>query len=347
MSNPPDLDYLAEQFRRFGIHVITSPLYQRLANVVAADHDLLQIAAQGRQHPYPNLFFAAVHYLLMAEPEAELAHYYPSLTDQPDPSDPSLALRRFCLSHADVLTEIVRSRLVQTNEVGRCATQLPAFGLVAALGGDRPLAMIEVGSSAGLNLNWDRYGYSYSDGRARGDPAARLQLRCELRGEPAPLPATLPMVSYRIGLDLNPLAVSNADDLRWLDALIWPEHEERRQSLRRAAAIAADYPPRIIAGDALHTLPAALAAAPADATLLLYESHTLNQWPAEARSRLNALLTDHSRQRDLYFVSTEQRARAEQTSIELTSYWAGAVSTRRLAYCQEHGQWLAWLEGCG
>ena len=46
----------------------------------------------------------------------------------------------------------------------------------------RPLALIEVGASAGLNLLFDRYGYDYGAGRSAGDPSAPVRFTCALRG---------------------------------------------------------------------------------------------------------------------------------------------------------------------
>ena len=93
--------------------------------------------------------------------------------------------------------------LVQTNEPRRCTFLLPAFATVARLAGDRPLALIEVGASAGLNLLFDRYGYDYGAGRFAGDPGAPVvYLRC--KAMLPPLHAGLPQVTTRVGIDLQP-----------------------------------------------------------------------------------------------------------------------------------------------
>ena len=157
--------------------------------------------------------------------------------------------------------------------------------------GGRPLALIEVGASAGLALFPDRYGYEYDAGPVvtRLAPAGAAAgsypvLGCAVTG-PVPLPAELPQVVWRAGIDLNPLDVRNPDDVAWLEALIWPEQDFRRERLRRAIAIAQADPPLLVAGDLNEQLPALAARAPSDATLVVFHSAVMAYLDAEARDR--------------------------------------------------------------
>ena len=95
------------------------------------------------------------------------------------------------------------ARRTQTNEVARCATLLPTL---ARLPG--PLALIEVGASAGLLLLVDRYSYDYGAHTITSPEVDAPVLRCDARGA-VPIPAQLPEVVWRAGLDLNPLDVAN------------------------------------------------------------------------------------------------------------------------------------------
>ena len=151
----------------------------------------------------------------------------------------------------------------------RCATLLP---LLAMLPG--PLALLEVGASAGLTLLPDRYSYDYAGHRVQGtDPDAPV-IACEPRG-PVPLPGRVPEVTWRAGLDLNPLDVTSDDDMHWLECLIWPGEEGRLARLRAAIATARRHPPRVFRGDLLTDLPALAGQAPADATLVVFHSAVL------------------------------------------------------------------------
>jgi hypothetical protein len=135
-----------------------APLYSRMASGIAEDESLagllLRAPAAQRQ---PVLLFACVHDLLLSGVDGgreELARHYPNLTSSPDEGDPLPALQQFCAHHDVALTRLLSSRSTQTNEIGRCALLLPAFGMLAAEVG--PLPHLDVGASAGLNLLLDR-----------------------------------------------------------------------------------------------------------------------------------------------------------------------------------------------
>ena len=148
------------------------------------------------------------------------------------------------------LAGVMLSRRTQTNEAARCAALLP---LLARL--PQPLALLEVGASAGLTLLPDRYSYDYGGHLVPGtDPLAPV-LACEPRG-PVPLPDRVPEVAWRAGLDLNPLDVGRDDDMHWLDCLIWPGEAGRRERLRAAIATARRDPPPLYQGDLLTDVPA-------------------------------------------------------------------------------------------
>ncbi|HEY7356232.1 MAG TPA: DUF2332 domain-containing protein, partial [Ktedonobacterales bacterium] len=153
------LDVLARRFQRFAeqeAEPAFSPLYARLCRGIASDPQVLTLAAAVPPgQPTPNLLLAAVHYLLLQGIGHPLAAFYPSLTSSPDPSDAYPAFQSFCLEYASDIRALLLSRRVQTNEVARCACLLPAFELVSRQTARAPLALIEIGASAGLNLLWD------------------------------------------------------------------------------------------------------------------------------------------------------------------------------------------------
>lgn len=249
---------IAETYARFGAREArgVSPGYERLSHAVSRDDELLALVETlppGKRQP--NLLFGVVR--LLGGP----VH------------DPA-AFHDFTLAHWPAIEAELRARAVQTNEPGRCAVLLP---VLAAL--RQPLALIEVGASAGLCLYPDRYAYRYGDHRLGTDGPV---LDCALTGI-AP-PERRPEVVWRAGLDLNPLDVTDPADVAWLDALIWPEHEHRRARLRAAAAVAAADPPLLARGDLVDDLPALAARAPAGATLVVFHTSVLYQVPAPRRS---------------------------------------------------------------
>src|SRR4029077_14773448 len=182
---------------------------------------------------------------------------FPDVSPTPSHDDPVPALRRFLEDKRDELRRLYETRNTQTNEVGRCAFLLPMFGLVAARARG-PLAMIEAGASAGLNLLFDRYRYDY--GKAGSIGESTVVLRPEIKGDVAPpVPGEMPRVASRIGVDIKPVDVRDDDAIAWLRACIWPEHAARVDLFTRAVEIARSDPPEIVQGEILETLPRLIA----------------------------------------------------------------------------------------
>jgi hypothetical protein len=240
---------------------------------------------------------------------------------------------------ADVLATAL-THATQTNEAARCALHVPALP-----GIEGPLALLEVGASAGLCLYPDRYSYRYS-GHPPLDPddgPSAVVLDCEVQG-PVPVPNRLPVIAWRGGIDLNPLDVRRPDDVAWLDALVWPEHDDRRERLRAAASIAASDPPRIVAGDLNDRVAALAAEAAADATLVVFHTAVLMYLDEAGRARFADLV------RDLpgHWLSVEGRAvtpgirvrdDVENHSTDLVL----ALDGVQLAWAQPHGRAIRWV----
>ena len=174
-----------------------------------------------------------------------------------------------------------------------------------------------------------------------GPRESALTLTSEIRSGSPPIPDGPPPVAWRLGIDLQPVDVTDPDSIRWTRALIWPEQVERVQRFEAAVAIVAEDPPVIRAGDALDLLPAAIEEAPADGSLVVYHSFVLNQWAPEERERLDALLAAAGRRIDRVSVEMLVR-RQEHAVIEHTRYGAGEVTTARLGTAHHHGEWLRW-----
>jgi hypothetical protein len=341
------LEALAQRFRRFALRECrdSSPLYEHLALAVATDDELLQLAAPAARHTAPNLLFAAVHDLLLKGQEDVLTHYYPDLTPTPRSPDTAYpAFRAFCLRHAATLHEVITTHFVQTNEVRRCAVLFPAFSLIASLAATQPLALIEIGASAGLNLLWDQYGYRYTTDTVYGRAQSPVQIACGVRGaHTPPFASQIPEIALRVGIDLHPMDVRHDEDVRWLRALIWPEHAERARLLQHAVEIAKRHPPTLLAGDGIALLPEVLRSIPAHTAVSVFHTYTINQFSVEERERLTALLAEHAARRDLYRVSVEWIG-SLHPQLELTSWHAGHQHQRLLARCDSHGRWLEWLD---
>ncbi|MCY3591206.1 MAG: DUF2332 domain-containing protein [Acidobacteria bacterium] len=345
MSGYPDLSAAFEQFARVEAPDLDSPTYAALAAGVAGDGELLALAARRQQgQPAPNMLFGAVQYLLLRGVEHPLAAHYPALSGPEPPSGEAFPpFRAFCLEHREAVADLIASRRTQTQVVRRCTCLLPAFGLVHREAG-APLALIDVGASAGLNLNFDRYAYRYlrdgSEVLRWGREAARVELEADLRGPgtlPAP-PLEIPVAS-RDGIDLSPIDLADPDELLWLRALIWPEHVERHAQLVDAAAELKQSPIGLHRGDASRDLSHLLERVPAEVALVVYSTIAMYQVPREGRRRLTEALEARSRERPVWRVALEG---VHPPSLTLTRYRGGSGETELLARASPHGWWIEW-----
>ncbi|MCU7725960.1 DUF2332 domain-containing protein [Actinoplanes sp. KI2] len=292
-----------------------SPAYESLSVAVSRDREMIaRLDALPPAKRQPNLLFAAVRFL-----------------DGPV-TDPRAFLDFTAERWPDVAAEML-ARATQTNEVGRCALLLPVLAELP-----QPLALLEVGASAGLNLFPDRYAYQYGEVRlGHGEPL----LDCALTGRRPP--TRHPEVVWRAGLDLHPRDITDPADRRWLESLIWPEHDHRRERLRAAARIAAADPPLLVEGDLVDDLPALAERAPQDATLVVFHSSVLYQVP-DARRKTFADLV-----RDLpgHWIAIENPTVFEYDNLpnppDETLYNVLALDGRPLAWCRPHGQGMVWF----
>ena len=340
------LEDIADQFKRFGLYecLPASQLYHYLSLKVAEDPEIQALLLSSTKgQPLPNLLFAAVQYLLLENKSDPLINYYSSLVPHPEnPQNAYPFFRKFCLEHSDQIQRIVSTRIVQTNEVRRCAVLLPAFNLVKESGNGLPLALVEIGSSAGFNLRWDKYRYEYGNGQNCGTGEAEVVISCEVKGEDIPaVPKVLPEIISRVGIDLNPIDVLEEDACKWLKALVWPEQSYRFSLLEKAIKYARQYPINLLRGNALDLLPATLTNLPIQATICIFHSFTLNQFSRDDRAELSKILSDHSTHQNIYRVSMEHQG--PEVLLRLFSYIQGEEKEQILARTNGHATFLEWL----
>ena len=312
---PTDLDVVRRRLRRFAEEEAApeSPLYSHLATAAADDDDVAGLlAAAEPHHARATLFFAAVHRLVIAEPISELAHYYPTVGGEYGVDGAVWpTFRSFVLDRADRIRDLVTTRTTQTNEVRRAALLFPAVARVAKEAG-RPLGLLEVGTSAGLLLGLDRYGYRYQaeDGeQVTGGPAkAPLVLNCVLGRSGGARRPVLPRnlkVAAKVGLDRSPVDLADEEQLAWLEACVWADQPERVRLLNQAAMAQAKDRPVFVTGDAVDDLASAAERVPADLPLVVLTSHVLPYLPAQRRPDFVAALAELAARRQMWWVSQE------------------------------------------
>lgn len=320
---------IAARYRRFAREEAAgrSPLYERLSLAIAEDAEMLRfIAGIPAEKQQPNLFLAAVR------------HLHGIARDFRD-------FRSRFRAGPEEIRAVMLARSTQTNEPARCASLLP---VLAGLPG--PLALIEVGASAGLCLLPDFYGYRYGETTVMPREADQPfpTIACRASAE-TPLPRSMPDIVWRAGLDLNPLDIACETDAQWLETLVWPEQAERTARLRAAIAVARRKKPRVLRGNLLHDLDRLAAEAPAGATLVIFHTAVLAYVPLlEDRLGFSRAVGDLC---DVWISNESPRVFPHIADKVASTMDAGrfllAVNGRPTAWTDPHGATIDWIGDAG
>ncbi|RLV48976.1 DUF2332 domain-containing protein [Nocardioides mangrovicus] len=313
---------LADRYLRFAEEAREeSPCFVAWAEAVAHDAEVLAwIAALPAPKQQPNLVFAAARFHGVAAP------------------GPYAGLREALLGDDGTIRRTIEQRATQTNEVGRLATLVPVFARW-----EGPLALLEVGASGGLCLYPDRYDYDWGSARLSGSGGPTLVAAAT---GPVPYPASHPDVAWRGGLDLHPLDVTDADAAGWLETLVWPEADERRERLRAAIEIARADPPRLVRGDALTDLPALLGQAEEHGTVVVFHSAVAAYLDPAGREAFEQTMRALVATGRCHWVSNEAPGVVPGVAVPepvRATRFLLAVDGEPVAWTHGHGADLAWL----
>ncbi|HEU5471062.1 MAG TPA: DUF2332 domain-containing protein [Actinophytocola sp.] len=345
---------LAQVYRRFGEvdAAESSPLYARVAVALSESEEALRaIEAVPARKRSPTVILAALHDLALAGRAPALAAAFAAA----DGAAAAAAAIDTLLRMTDAVAAIAVRRPTRTDETGRCAVLYPAIAEAARRVGADAVGLIDVGCSAGLNLSVDRVGITYGNGQSLGDPASPVRQSCSIVGD-RPIPTrAMPEVVARIGIDLDPLAVTDPDDARWLRACQWPDQPERAARLEAELALAASAPPRLLPGDPVEVLPDALAQVPTTALPVVTTTWALSRFPLEHRLRFLHRLDEAATNRPISWVSVEgvgvapaiptlgDRRASGHSIIGLAVFNHSTLHAEAIGRCWSRGRLLAWL----
>jgi hypothetical protein len=342
--------------------------YQAICQSIADDPELLAMTATARpEQRRPNLLLAAVHFLLLEGTEHPLALFYDTVRAEGavPAGEVGPAFQDFCLAHREQILELMATRRTQTNEVRRCTVLLPALCEIARRNQGVELALIDLGTSAGLNMLFDRFGYRYQerDGtgfRLAGDARARVQLECFVPHEVTALPdLTLPNVSERVGLDLDPIDANDEDQSRWLLACLWPDQLPRFERLRAALETwrATPNPPRISRGDMVDDLAGVAATLPGRGPLIVFHSWAVAYLPEPRQRALAAVVRQLNASRPTHHLFAEEPREVPGLPVPESPRGPKAATAlvhidpsgevERWADAHPHGNWIRWYCSSG
>lgn len=333
-------DELSIKFKRFAVHECrgSSLLYEFLSSKIAEDTIMLELAGKAREgQPVPNLFLGAIHYLLMKGYNHPLAGFYPSLTDQPLPQEKVYPMfTDFCRAYSEEIIELIKSKIVQTNEVRRCSYLYLIFSHITRMTRN-PLALIEIGTSAGLQLFVDNYSYSYGSDDIFGNLDSEVHLRSEIRGDKSLL-NHLPHfdVATRIGVDLHINDVRDSEDYLWIKALIWPEHSERRELFEKAASYVSNQKLSLIEGDGVEILRSLAEEIPEEQVICVFHTHVANQMPVETKEKLLKQIKEIGKRRPIFHIYNN----IHDANLHLDYYLDGNESLNTIGETDGHGRWF-------
>jgi hypothetical protein len=347
--------------------------YPAICRGVADDPAILSLLdAASLPQRRPLLLLAAVHSLLLAGAEHPLAAYYDTVAlvrgvpfEPPPGGSVAAVFTDFCRANRAEVEQLVATRSTQTNEVGRCTGLLPGLCHIAAqYGWSQPLSLLDLGTSAGLNLLFDDYAYTYRDADgdatlAAGTEGAAVRLTCTARPDLRHLPdLNLPRMSERVGLDLSPVDPFSDDEARWLQACQWPDNPMRFGRLRAALANvrASAHPPRLARGNMLTDLQTVAATIVSSGPLVVFHSWVAAYLSEGEQHTLVEQVAALATTRPVHYLYCESpletpglptppspiRRQGPDLATALVHVGPGAAPAVRLADTHPHGYWIRW-----
>ena len=346
---------LAQIYRRFAEADDRSSLYRHVALALSESGDALRaIEATPARKRNPAMILAALHDLALAGRASTLAAAYAAADKDAAASAAIDTLTRM----TDAVAATAASRPAPADETGRHAVLYPAIAEAARRAGANAVGLIDIGRSAGLNLNVDRVGITYTGGPSLGDPSSPVQLSARI-AQDRPVPTReMPEVVARIAVDRSPLDVTDPDDARWLRACLPPDQPgqpERTARLQAEMDLLATTPPQLMRGNPVALLNDAISRVPAGALPVVITTLALSRFPLETRHRFLRQLEEAAAGRAVSWVSAEgvavapsiptlgDRPASGHSIIGLALFGQSAQPAEALGRCWSRGSVVAWL----
>jgi len=289
-------------------------------------------------------FCGALHALVQTGVSPELAAVYPP--EMASESDLRDAIARTIVLHEQAVLASLDSA-PQTNEVARSGMLLPGF-LAIARQTQLPLAICEIGSSAGLNLLFDRFHYQYGD-TAWGDPASPLRLAPEVRAAMPRLDGTLSVIG-RSGCDISPVDVADPQARLRLRSYVWPDQALRVARMEAAIGLAQAARISVERIDALRFVRERLMAPQPGVTRTLFHSIMWQYMPENVRGEIELAMaeigTATGADSPVAWLRMEPLDTLQPFATMTMTMWPGG-EMRTLAKCDYHGRWIEWVGGVG
>jgi hypothetical protein len=269
----------------------------------------------------------AVHRRVLEGELPELAPYYFG-----EDGDAWPAFKRAIAGDAEAIGQLL-DRPVQTNDVGRCAALLPGFMTVVREVG-MPLRLLEIGTSAGLNLHWDRYRYE-TTGFSWGDLDSPVRLRFQVEGEP-PRPADV-TIAERRGCDRSPIDPTSEEGRLTVLSYVWPDQVHRVARARVALDFAREVPVQIESAGAVEWIGPQLAERHEGVATVIFHSIVMGYLEEDERREFEAKVMEAGHRADTAapVAWLRMESAGDRAEVRLTLWPDGA--DRLIARASYHG----------
>ncbi len=281
----------------------------------------------------PLRLAGALHALAIEEKIAPLADIPPEKEE---------ALWQACANALRFHSAFILERLQsppQTNEVRRSAVLLPGFLSIAKMTG-KPLVLSEVGASAGLNLQFDRYRYRLGD-LVWGEQSD-VFLSPEWRGD-TPAHERIDVIE-RAGCDINPLDPSSAEDRLRLMSYVWADQTDRLERTAAALRIAMEHALHVEKADAVDWLQRRLATQYPGAAHVIYHSVAWQYLPDDLKQAGETVIAEAGARAtpDAPLARLQMEADATPGGAAMTlQIWPGGEK-QEIGRADFHGRWVEW-----
>lgn len=319
------------RLQAIGCRYLGSPFYAELAELMADDIEaggpvwtlLGPHAEESFGAAYPIRLLGGVHRMGLSGAAPALAAHFPTTAGDGDVVRMWPVYRDLLASQPAVVLDTLR-RPPQTNEVGRAASLAGGLAVVAQRT-DLPIRLLEIGTSAGLNLRLDRYRFE-QDGRAWGDPASTVRF-AQLWAPGCPPFDAGAVIARRRGCDRDPIDATAADAALTLLSYVWPGQDARFRTLRDALEIAKTVPVAIDRADAVAWLPRQLRERAAGEATVVMHSVFWQYLSPEAQEAIVATFAEAGARATLgaplAWLRLEPSERGTETELRLTLWPAG------------------------
>ena len=334
-----------------GSGALGSSLYRDLMQNVAIDVDaggpcweVLKLKADDRfGNAIPLRFMGGVHRLALEGMVPELAAFYPSCGGTLGDSVSMWRAFHSAVEEFSADLGVALEQGVQTNEVQRSAALAPGLVAISTATG-RPVNLLEIGTSGGLNLRLDHFGYTGIDGQRWGDPNSMLQF-ADQYSTPVPLAGGLSIID-RAGCDPNPIDPTTTSGANLLRSFVWPDQLERLARFDAAVQIAANVPARTVADTAIEFLRRELADAHLHAVTVVMHSIVWQYIDKAERAEIAELFEQAgagaTAEAPLAWMRFEPLSPAAPHAGLVVRLWPGD-SEIHLADVGYHGEFVRWL----